>query len=148
MRKVLAVLLSTAMVLGCAAGVSVNGWQTAVQAQTVVKSELKAEDFIDMNELEGFAAEKGEGLETTTGGNMGEVVVVDNTVDLVNAIKDDIPRVVVIKGEVVSMLSNDSMDIASAKNMLNNSTIKSAGGWGLTVGSNKTIVGYDENAVL
>lgn len=148
MRKVLAVLLSAAMILCSTAGNYGSSWQTTVQAETTANSELKVDDLLDMSELEGFAAVKGEGLETTTGGNMGEVVIVENTVELINAIKDDIPRVVVVKGEVVAMLSNSNMDVSSAKNMENNSTIKSAGGWGLSVGSNKTIVGYDENAVI
>lgn len=104
--------------------------------------------YLDRKELEGFAAMPGEGLLTTTGGDGGEVVIVENTVELVNAINDDIPRIVVIKGQVVSMLSNDKMDLNSATNLENNMGVKSKGGYGLSVGSNKTIVGYDENAEL
>ena len=104
--------------------------------------------YVNMDELEGFAAVPGEGLLSTTGGMLGEVAIVENTVDLVNAIKDDIPRIVVVKGQIVSMLSNDYMDLDWATNLEGNMGVKSKGGYGLSVGSNKTIVGYDENAEL
>lgn len=104
--------------------------------------------YLDMDELEGFASMSGEGLLTMTGGNIGEIVIVENTVDLVNAIRDDIPRIVVIKGQIVAMLSNDSMDLNSATNLQDAMGVKSKGGYSLSVGSNKTIVGYDENAEL
>lgn len=104
--------------------------------------------YLNMEELEGFASMPGEGLLATTGGNSGEVVIVENTAELIEAIKDDIPRTVVIKGQIVSMLSNDSMDISIATNLENGMGVKSKGGYGLSVGSNKTIVGYDENAEL
>lgn len=104
--------------------------------------------YMDMSELEGFAAEPGEGLLGTTGGNTGEIVIVENTADFVNAIRDDFPRIVVVKGQIVSMLSNDAMDVGSATNLENKMAVKSKGGFGLSVGSNKTIVGYDENAEL
>lgn len=104
--------------------------------------------YLDMGELEGFATMPGEGLLGTTGGNSGEIVIVENTTDFVNAVKDDVPRIVVVKGKIVAMLSNDSMDAGSATNLENKMALKSKGGFGLSVGSNKTIVGYDTNAEL
>lgn len=117
-------------------------------AQNVEDEDAESQNLLDMNELEGFAAVQGEGLLTTTGGKGGEVVIVENTTDFVNAIKDDMPRIVVVKGQIVSMLSNDTMNLEIATNLENKMGIKSKGGYGLSVGSNKTIVGYDENAEL
>ncbi len=117
-------------------------------SKNVEDEETTSRNLLDMNELEGFAAVLGEGLLATTGGIGGEFVIVENTTDFVNAIKDDVPRIVVVKGQIVSMLSNNTMNLEIATNLENKMAVKSKGGYGLSVGSNKIIVGYDENAEL
>ena len=115
MRRKLAVLLSAAMVLSCTMGSFGTDRQKKVQAADAAAGELQVSDLLDMGELSGWAAVAGEGLEGTTGGNSGQVVVVDNTKDFVNQVKDDIPKVVVVKGKVVSMLTEQNMDVEEAE---------------------------------
>lgn len=141
MRKRLAVAVSALVTFVCIAGcLGANGGASQVRAAM----NPQVAQYLDMDELEGFAAVSALGLDTTTGGNMGDLVIVDNTEDFVESVKDDIPRVVVVKGEIVSMLSNADMDIAAAANIGD----KRKGGYAIKVGSNKTIVGFDENAAL
>jgi len=130
MRKKLSIILTAALVISCAFGnICVNN---ITNVHKVEASDSKVAPYLDMGELEGFASVAAEGLDGTTGGNMGEIVTVTNTAEFVKAVSDDIPRIVVVSGNVISMTSGE----------------KQKGGYAIDIGSNKTIVGADENAEL
>ena len=78
--------------------------------------------LLDMNELYGWAASPGEGLETTTGGGKMTPVVVSSLEELKKYVTDDFPRVIVVDG-IIDTGENT-----------------------VSIGSNKTITGIDENS--
>lgn len=80
--------------------------------------------LIRMDELTGWATVAGEGLEGVTGGGDAEPVVVTTLSEFTDVCSDNIPRVIVISGTITG------------------------GGSGIRIGSNKTIVGIDENATI
>lgn len=91
-----------------------------IQAET---DNLKASDFIDMDSLYGWAAVNADGIDKTTGGgNVTPIVVTDrNTLKELAAGNE--PRVIVVDGKINTFGT-------------------------LYVGSNKTIVGMDEDATI
>lgn len=139
MKKKIAMLLSTVLlVMGCVSEV-LQRQQMPVRADVQVSQDSsEVTDAVDMSkllvmsELYGWAAFPGEGLKTTTGGGKTTPVVVTTTEEFVKYVSDDIPRVVVVSGEIISMSSG----------------VKQQGGYAIDVGSNKTIVGIDSNATL
>ncbi len=132
MRRKLAVLLSAAMVLSCTMGSFGTKRPLKVQAAVSAAEELHVSDLLDMSELSGWAAVAGEGLEGTTGGGNAKPVVVTTKDEFAAAVSGDIPRVVIVSGEIISMTSG----------------VKEKGGYAIDIGSNKTIVGMDKNAAL
>lgn len=87
---------------------------------------------LDMSELQGFAASYSDGLDTTMGGGSAEPVIVTTMAQFKNAVSGTTPRVVVVSGQIISMSSGT----------------KKGGGYAIDIGSNKTIVGMDDNAEL
>lgn len=137
MKKQIAMLLSTMLVVtGCVSVVfQRQQMQVCADVQVSQDKETDAMDrskLLDVSELYGWAAVPGEGLNTTTGGGQATTVVVTTTEELMTYVTDDLPRVVVVSGEIVSMSSG----------------VKEQGGYSINVGSNKTIVGIDSNATL
>lgn len=138
MRKQIAMLMGTLLLITSCLSVALPGWQMPVSAEVKESQGITETDAVDMSELldmgelYGWAAVQGEGLLTTTGGGNTRSVVVTTTEELVSAVSDDLPRVVVVSGEIVSMSSG----------------VKAQGGYAINIGSNKTIVGIDSNAKL
>lgn len=90
--------------------------------------QLQIADLLDMESLTGFAAVPGAGRDTTTGGGNATPVLVDaadeNAVSqLTDLVSGSTPQVIVIRGTISLTKFNQ-----------------------LVIGSNKTIVGVDENA--
>lgn len=79
---------------------------------------------LDARELNGYASVAANGLDTTTGGGDAEPVIVTNLADLKAEAAGNIPKVIVISGRIVCP------------------------DYAVNVGSNKTIVGMDNDAVL
>lgn len=127
MKRKIALLLSVLLLtLEC-----VSGSQLQAVAAGVVATENQTADtatdlskLIRMDELVGWATVAGEGLEGVTGGGDTEPVVVTNLDEFTEAVTGNIPRVVVVSGTIVG------------------------GGYGIKIGSNKTIVGADKNATI
>lgn len=124
MKRKLALIISSILLFGtCFSKVltdaKLNSGDNIVyaQEQTVDMSKL-----LDMNELYGWAASPGEGLETTTGGGKMTPVVVSSLEELKKYVTDDFPRVIVVDG------------------------IIDTGENAVSIGSNKTITGIDENS--
>lgn len=84
---------------------------------------LKAEDVINLDNLYGWADVAGEGIDTTTGGGYVDPIIVSDRNTLKELAWGNEPRVIVIDGSI------------------------NVFGY-LYVGSNKTIVGIDENATI
>lgn len=112
--------------------VTVNAAVKVSQQEDATTGVVDMGKLLDMNELYGWADVPGNGLMTTTGGGNTTPVVVTNTEEFYLAVTDDLPRVVVVSGEVISMSSG----------------VKEQGGYAINIGSNKTIVGIDSNATL
>lgn len=112
---------------------SVNVSEGSATASVKAVSSEAATDTIDMSkllnmdELYGWATVPGEGIQGTTGGGDAEPVIVTTTEELIAAVGDNVPRVVVVDGYIRCI---------------------APGGYGVTVGSNKTIVGADKDATL
>lgn len=124
MKRKLALIISSILLFGtCFSKVltdaKLNSGDNIVyaQEQTVDMSKL-----LDMNELYGWAASPGDGLETTTGGGKMTPVVVSSLEELKKYVTDDFPRVIVVDG------------------------IIDTGENAVSIGSNKTITGIDENS--
>lgn len=87
------------------------------------EEQLKASDLIDMDSLYGWADVSANGIDTTTGGGDVTPVIVSDRITLQQLASGKEPRVIVIDGSI------------------------NVFGY-LYVGSNKTIVGIDENATI
>ncbi len=88
------------------------------------EKDLDISSRLDMNELYGYASIAGLGLDTTTGGGNEKPVIVTSLEELKKEASGNIPKVIVISGKIVCP------------------------DYAVNVGSNKTIVGIDNNAVL
>lgn len=86
-------------------------------AETVDMSRL-----LDMDELYGWAAVAAQGIDGVDGGGSATPQIVTTLEELTQAAGDDIPRVIVVSGRITTSA------------------------FGVSVGSNKTIVGIDEEA--
>lgn len=100
--------------------------QAPVEAAVEVQQEsgVDMDRLLDMDELYGWASVPAEGLDGVTGGGDAAPQVVTTLEELTRLAGDDIPRVIVISGKI------------------------STNAFGLSVGSNKTIVGIDEKAKI
>lgn len=85
---------------------------------------VEIDDLLRMDELVGWATVPGEGLSGVTGGGDAEPVFVSDVNTLKKLAGDDIPRVLVITEKIVT------------------------GSKGVSVGSNKTIVGLNEDIMI
>ncbi len=94
--------------------------QTTQQSQSI--PELSS--LLRMDELSGWAAMAGEGLEGVTGGGNASPQIVTTLEEFTELAGDDIPRVLIVSGKI------------------------SCTSYGISIGSNKTIVGLDENATI
>ena len=93
------------------------------EAETDV-SRLKVEDLLDMDGLVGWATVEGEGLDTVVGGGQVTPVLATDYDTLSSLTSDNLPRVIIVSGVIDTV------------------------GKEITVGSNKTIIGIDENAQI
>lgn len=118
MRKIVTKLLCIVMLISIIPIIGVN--DTAAEEQS---DKLKAEDVINLDNLYGWATVSGNGIKTTTGGGYVEPVVVSDRITLQSLASGNEPAVIVIDGSI------------------------NVFGY-LNVGSNKTIVGIDENATI
>ncbi|MCD8329983.1 MAG: hypothetical protein LUC27_04745 [Lachnospiraceae bacterium] len=84
---------------------------------------LYASDLVDMDTLTGWASVEGEGMGAVTGGGDETPILVTTYEELVELVSDNEPRVILIQGTI-------TCDAA------------------IHVGSNKTIVGLDEDATI
>lgn len=123
MKRKIALLLSILLVFGCfMSSVDFDTNQTVTEAASG-----DIDYYLDMSQLEGYATVSAYGLDTVTGGGNAPIKVVTTSGDFQNAVSGDTPAVVVVSGEITCMTS---------------------GGSAINIGSNKTIVGIDENAKL
>ena len=124
MKKKIALLLAIVLSLPVFA-VGNNTHVNQVQADTAIDvSVLKAKDLLDMDGLVGWATVEGEGVETVTGGGEVTPVLATDYETLSALAGDNLPRVIIISGTIDTV------------------------GKAINVGSNKTIIGIDENATL
>ena len=119
MRKGKSLLMYFVLIMSVVFGSMVQ----ADSSDTGSEQKLQAEDFINMDELYGWATIGGYGVDTTTGGGTVTPVVVSTADELQSYGTDNVPRVIVIDG-----------------------TIELRGY--LYVGCNKTIVGMDKDATV
>lgn len=124
MRKVIAFILIVALSLSIVGAVDLNVANKTTAEASVDVSQLKAEDMLDMDGLVGWATVEGEGVETVTGGGDVPPVVVTDYETFYELANDNIPRVIIVSGTIDTV------------------------GKAVDVGSNKTIIGIDENATL
>lgn len=123
MKRKIAICLSIIM-LAVSIMTASQPWKTAV---TEAASDYDINDFLDMSQLEGYATVSANGLDTVTGGGDATPQVVTTTSQFENAVSGNTPAVILVSGNIRCITS---------------------GGSAINIGSNKTIVGYDENAVL
>ena len=122
MKRFTAFLLAAVMVLSTC---FIFGDTSTLEASAENEySDLKAEDLINMDELYGWAAVPANGIDTTSGGGNTQPIIVEDFGTLYALAQGNEPRVIVISG-----------------------TIETRGEY-IWVGSNKTIVGIDENATI
>lgn len=124
MRKVIACLLSFMMIISTFV-ISAEIQAAEIFADEAIDvSTLKASELLDMSGLEGWATMYGDGVETVTGGGDMTPVLATDFETLSKLAGDNVPRVIIVSG-----------------------TIKTSG-YTIDVGSNKTIIGIDSNAVI
>ncbi len=127
MKKSLFLLLTLVLLFtGCSQSEESKDKSDKTQ-ETVIgqadRDNLKAEDLIDMSQCAGWASVAGNGLEGVTGGGDAKPQIVTTLEELTELARDNEPRVIVIDGTITS----DGL---------------------ISVGSNKTIVGIDDEALL
>lgn len=124
MKKIIASLLAVTLAFSVAGTVSLTSANEVKAEAEVDVSQLKIEDLLDLDSLVGWATVEGEGVETVTGGGNVTPILVTDFESLSAAVADNLPRVVVVSGNI------------------------STGANELKIGSNKTVVGIDENATI
>ena len=87
-------------------------------------ADINISGLLNMDELCGWATVAGSGMDGVTGGGNAAPCVVTTLEELEEAAADNVPRVIIVSGKII------------------------CGGYGVLVGSNKTIVGEDENACI
>ena len=117
MRKIVSLFLCVCIM---ATMISSAGIKT-VKAEEKSVYDINPNELVDLNELYGWATVSGEGVATTTGGLYGDVFYVNSRDELEALAWGKYPTIIVIEGVI---------DLRGY----------------LYVGSNKTIVGADENA--
>lgn len=116
-------LVVTNIFAGCYADMAAgSGASLTTPVYAAENEEVDMDKLLDMDELYGWAAAEGTGLDTVTGGGDAVPQVVTTIEELTALAGDDIPRVIVIDGRI------------------------STNALGVSVGSNKTIVGMDDAA--
>ena len=106
---------------------SVNPLIFTIKSDTIIKAKFKTGNILKQTppNTGGFANVAGHGIETTIGGDSGYVVVVNNLAQLKAYASSSLPYVIIINGHI------------------------NAEPWaGIDVNSNKTIVGYGDDATL
>ncbi len=101
-----------------------GNYDIGVKDYNVGLGEEKSVSVVDTTQLYGWAACSGDGLDTTTGGAGGETVTVSSLAEIAKVCADDTPRTIIIDGTI------------TCENT------------GITLGSNKTVVGKDKNAAI
>lgn len=119
MKKIVSLLLSLLLIISIVPYDGAN----AVNAEIENYDDLKATDVINLDNLYGWADVNGEGIDTTSGGGYVDPIVVSDRGTLQALAWGNEPRVIVVDGSI------------------------NVFGY-LYVGSNKTIVGIDENATI
>lgn len=122
MKKKLALFLGLLLfTLECISGAPL---QVSADAAVNTSAHIDIDKLLRMDELVGWATVPGEGLEGVTGGGDAEPVLVSDLDTLKELAGDDIPRVIVIAEKIVT------------------------GSGGVKIGSNKTIVGLNEDIMI
>lgn len=124
MKRKIALILAIALGFSILPLGSVNEKSVVKAEASVDISTLKAKDLLDMSGLVGWATVEGDGVETVTGGGDVTPVLATDYETLSTLAKDNYPRVIIISGTIDTV------------------------GKCINVGSNKTIIGIDENATL
>lgn len=123
MKRKIALILSIFMLaVSASSSISFNTSETVIEAAST-----NIDYYLDMSQLEGYATVSAYGTDTVTGGGNATIQVVTTTEEFINAVNGDSPAVVVVSGTIRCM---------------------TGGGSAINIGSNKTIVGIDENATL
>lgn len=112
---------------GASTGGAANGGESTGGAATGGESTGGAQGTDCPMALVGFAAVDADGVRTTTGGGDATPVEVTTFAELEAAARGDDPRVIVVSGTIRTT---------------------DGGGYAMPVGSNKTLVGADENATI
>ncbi len=122
MKKMISVLVTLVLLLTVFVPLTVDSRILEVRAEE--RAALNISSPLKLNELYGWAAVHAEGLEGVTGGGSASPQLVTTFEELTRLAGDDIPRVLVVSGKIETI------------------------GPGIMIGSNKTIVGMDENATI
>lgn len=125
-RKLLIMLAFALLLTGCSQKEESKEKAENIQHATIGEGDrdnLKAEDLLDMSQCTGWASVAGNGLDGVTGGGDAKPQIVTTLEELTQLARGNDPAVIVIDGTITS----DGM---------------------IPVGSNKTIVGIDEEALL
>lgn len=117
MRKIVSLLLCVCIMASLVTSAGIN----LVTAEEKSIYDINPNELVNLDELSGWASVSGEGVTTTTGGLYGDVYYVNNKDELEVVAWGRYPAIIIIEGMI---------DLRGY----------------LYVGSNKTIVGADENA--
>ena len=125
MKKQIAKIAAVCMLVASVFGSVPNSESVSVNYKVdAAQSNFDLSTRLDMSELYGYADVTANGLESVTGGGNSTPVIVTTLSDLKKEASGNLPKVIVISGTIVCP------------------------DYAVDVGSNKTIVGIDDNAVL
>lgn len=122
MKKIIISMLAVVLALSVVMTLNISSKPEYEAEAEIDVSKLKVEDLLDMDALVGWATVDGEGLDTVVGGGQATPVLATDYETLSTLAGDNLPRVIIISGTIDTV------------------------GKTVDVGSNKTIIGIDENA--
>ena len=124
MKKIIVSLLAVVLALSVILTVNISSKPEYEAEAELDVSKLKVEDLLDMDSLVGWATVEGEGLDTVVGGGQATPVLATDYETLSALAGDNLPRVIIVSGTIDTV------------------------GKEIKVGSNKTIIGIDENVQI